>query len=205
MMKVLFGGSFDPIHLGHIYLIRKVIEKYKPEKFIIVPAYQSIGKRPHTFDCEFRLKLILKALSNLPEEIRKYIEVSDYELKQKRPVFTYETILNLKPNTLLVGADLNYTEWKFFYEVIDNYIDQIIVFPRNNYLISPRYRKEIIIDTQLLNFSSSVVREKLYFNESIKNLVSSSIRFDIEKKYLEQRYSINNDKLNYYHGCRYVF
>lgn len=195
-MKILFGGSFDPIHIGHINLICKVIEKYKPKKFIIVPAYQSIGKRTHAFDCEFRLKLILKALSHLPVEIKKYIEISDYELKQRRPVFTYETVLHLKPNVLLVGADINYTRWKFFYEIIDNYINQIIVFPRYSNFISPRQRKEIIVDNQLLNFSSSEIRNKLYLKESIESLVPTAIRYDIENYFLAMEFS-KNTQLNY--------
>ncbi|MEM3373456.1 MAG: nicotinate-nicotinamide nucleotide adenylyltransferase [Candidatus Anstonellales archaeon] len=204
MMKILFGGSFDPIHLGHIYIIRKVIELYKPEKFIIVPAYQSVGKKSYLFDCEFRLKLILKALSELPVEIKKCIEISDYELKQRKPVYTYETILNIKPNTLLVGADVKYTQWKFFNEIIDNYIDMFIVFPRYKQINNPRYNKEIIFDSRLIDNSSTEIKKKLYLHERINNYVPHLITTDIER-YFHEYYFIKRTQSDYCKDYNFIY
>lgn len=183
-MVILFGGSFDPVHSGHLLLIQKVIEKFKPDKFIVVPAYNGMCKQKCTFTGEFRLKLITKALSVLPKIISENIEISDYEIKQNRPVYTYETIEKLKPDALLVGGDLDYKKWKNFDEVIDVYTKKILVYPRNTSVQRIRSDKEIILDMPLSDISSSEIVNRLSQGKSIINYVPHSILKYIKEEYL---------------------
>lgn len=184
-MVILFGGSFDPIHNGHVLLIQNVIEKFSPQRFIVVPAYHGMCKNRCNFSREFRFNSVQKALSELPDSILKNIEISDFELKQNRPVFTYETIEELKPDTLLIGSDLDYTKWKNFKNVIDAYIKQILIYPRNTFSPHPHSKKEIILNMPLLDVSSSEIISQLSRGESIKGFVPDSVLNYIEQEYLQ--------------------
>jgi nicotinate-nucleotide adenylyltransferase len=196
-MKILFGGSFDPIHIGHLTLIKEVIKKYSPDSFVIVPAYQSIRKPNHIFDAEFRRKLINKAIMDLPKSIMTCIEISDFEILQKRAVYTYETIEALKPDTMLIGGDLNYTKWKYFNEVIDKSIHHVLIFPRNNVPVNSYSSKDIILDLPESKVSSSEIIKRLLLRKSITGLVPDSILENIEQKYFENSFDPIGEKIQY--------
>ena len=196
-MKILFGGSFDPIHIGHITLIQEVIKKYSPDKFVIVPAYQSIRKPNHIFDADFRCKLINKVIMDLPKSIMTCIEISDFEILQKRAVYTYETIEALKPDTMLIGGDLNYTKWKYFNEVIDKSIHQVLIFPRNNVPVNSYSSKDIILDLPESKVSSSEIIKRLLLHKSITGLVPNSISENIEQKYFENSFDPIEEEIQY--------
>lgn len=186
-MKILFGGSFDPFHLGHLAVVKRVIEKFSPEKFIIVPANMSMSKISYIFPPEFRLMIIKKSLSDLPPAISGCIEISEFELQQERQVYTYETIAELKPDTLLIGGDHDYTKWKKYSEVIEPCIKQFLIYPRNNNPKYPRSEKEIILDLPGYNISSMEVIEKIYSNQKFNHLVHPSVVKDLELYSMEGR------------------
>ena len=196
-MKILFGGSFDPIHTGHLTLIQEVIKKCNPDNFVIVPAYQSIRKPNHIFDANFRCKLIDKAIMDLPKSIITCIEISDFEIMQKRAVYTYETIEALKPDTMLIGGDLNYTKWKYFNEVIDKSIHHVLIFPRNNVPVNSYSSKDIILDLPESKISSSEIIKRLLLRKSITGLVPHSILENIEQKYFENSFDPIEEEIQY--------
>jgi nicotinate-nucleotide adenylyltransferase len=195
-MKILFGGSFDPFHLGHLSIIKGVIEKYNPGKFFIVPANQSMSKIKYVFPPGLRLKMIEKSLSDLPNEMRNCIEISDFELIQDKPVYTYETVAALKPDTLLIGGDHNYAKWKNFSEIIEPSVKQFLIYPRNNNPKSPRSVKEIILDLPEFQISSMEVIEKLYSSQRLNQLVHHSIVKELEQYRLENELPDRIEKKN---------
>lgn len=180
-MRILFGGSFDPFHLGHLSIIKGVIEKFNPYKFILVPANASMSKIKYIFPPELRLDFIIKSMSDLPTDIKSCIEISDYELRQGKPVYTFETITELQPDTLLVGGDHDYTKWKSYIEIIEPAIKQFLIYPRNNNPENPRSVKEVILDLPPFRISSMEIIEKMYKGESINGLVHHSIIGEIEQ------------------------
>jgi nicotinate-nucleotide adenylyltransferase len=86
-----FGGTFDPIHFGHINLALQIKEKKALDEVIFCPAFVS----PHKLDTppfvskEKRLKMLTLALKELP-----FFSISDFELKQEKPSFTVDTVVN---------------------------------------------------------------------------------------------------------------
>jgi len=195
-MKILFGGSFDPFHLGHLAIIKGVIEKFSPEKFIIVPSNASMSKIKYTFPPDIRLKFIISSLSGLPPEISNSIEISEYELRQERPVYSYETIGELKPDALLLGGDHDYTKWKNYTEVIEPCIKLFLVYPRDGNPKNSRNKKEIILDLPGHSISSMEIIERLYANEKIDQMVHHSIANELEQFKLEGKLLCRTEKKN---------
>jgi len=104
----LFGGTFDPIHLGHTTVAVDAVEHVGAEKIVFVPAKRSPlkGFLPRAND-NHRLKMISLAIAG-----EKNIQVSDYELKRPAPSYTLATIRKFQADYgdetsiyWLIGAD----------------------------------------------------------------------------------------------------
>ena len=103
----IFGGSFDPIHHGHVILARAAREKLGLDRIVFIPAHQS----PHKTEgkpasAEDRLAMIQLATAG-----EDGFEVADLELHRPPPSYTVDTLRELQtshPNdefVLLIGAD----------------------------------------------------------------------------------------------------
>ncbi|MCK5111493.1 MAG: nicotinate (nicotinamide) nucleotide adenylyltransferase [Arcobacteraceae bacterium] len=107
MNIAIFGGSFDPPHLGHQAIIKEVLKSLKIDKLIIVPAFLNPFKYHSSFDPKVRYELIKELCQDLEQ-----VEVSDYEIKQNKATPTIQTIKyiknkykNCKNIYLIIGAD----------------------------------------------------------------------------------------------------
>jgi nicotinate-nucleotide adenylyltransferase len=120
----LFGGTFDPIHLGHTTVAAYASEHIGADKIIFVPAKRSPlkGFLPIASD-NHRLKMIRLAIAS-----EKNFQVSDYELKRPAPSYTLETIRKFQADYgsdasihWLIGADgvEDLTYWYKVTELID--------------------------------------------------------------------------------------
>jgi nicotinate-nucleotide adenylyltransferase len=107
MNLAIFGGSFDPPHLGHEQIIKKALETLDIEKLLVVPTFLNPFKKDFFLTPQKRLKLI----NILCKDLKK-VEVCDYEIRQNKAVQTIETIKyikskfkNYKTIYLIIGAD----------------------------------------------------------------------------------------------------
>ena len=104
---ILFGGSFDPIHNGHLAVAQHALRALNGRQLIFVPAGQSPHKiHPHTAGAH-RLAMIQCAIESLDQAV-----VSDCELSRPGPSYTFDTIRFFKEQTQdsaelywLIGAD----------------------------------------------------------------------------------------------------
>ena len=93
-MKIaLFGGSFNPPHLGHIEAARSVVSCLRPDRLLIMPTYVSPHKvmAEGTPSPEVRMELCRLAFSAIPEA-----EISDLEMCREGKSYTADTLLQLK-------------------------------------------------------------------------------------------------------------
>jgi len=108
MMKILvFGGSFDPVHKGHIAVLKKALQVVKPDVAHVVPAYHSPFKDKSPTPFKLRMQMAKAAFSPLGSNI----VFDDYELKCGGKTYSYqlvEYLLKRYKNAeiyLLVGTD----------------------------------------------------------------------------------------------------
>jgi nicotinate-nucleotide adenylyltransferase len=103
-----FGGTFDPIHEGHLEVAQKAVDDLKLDQLIFIPCRRSPHKneQPGASDQD-RLKMLQLATSKLAWAV-----VDDYELKKPPPSYTWETVEYFKARFdfparlfLLIGSD----------------------------------------------------------------------------------------------------
>ena len=103
----IFGGSFDPFHKGHLALLESVQRRFKFEKILIIPTYESPHKTPSLFTNQQRVEIIRRAIDGNVSLVVDETEVSTEELS-----YTYQTMLKLhnkhngKKFFLIIGEDV---------------------------------------------------------------------------------------------------
>ncbi len=124
MTKIgIFGGSFNPVHMGHVQSIVDVANKCELEKVIVVPAYQNPLKSPIDGpNPEQRLEMLNIAF----DEYSDLVSISDIELQRKGKSYTVDTIAEFakdyKPEQLhlILGIDSfnQFDQWKDFEKIL---------------------------------------------------------------------------------------
>lgn len=116
-MKILiFGGSFDPVHKGHVAMLKKALLTVKPDMTHIVPAYHSPFKQKSPTPFKLRMQMAKAAFGALSPKI----VFDDYELKRGGKTYSYQLVQYLQKRYpqaeiyLLVGTDClnDLHEWK---------------------------------------------------------------------------------------------
>ncbi|RXK13416.1 nicotinate (nicotinamide) nucleotide adenylyltransferase [Halarcobacter mediterraneus] len=134
MQIAIFGGSFDPPHIGHQTIVKKAIKKLDIDLLIIVPAFLNPLKVKSFLNAKSRFNLLKKLFSN-----KENIKVSKYEIKQNRPVYSIETIKYIKKKYnpskiyLIIGADnyKNFHLWDSYKEIKE--LVTLVVVTREGY------------------------------------------------------------------------
>jgi len=152
----IFGGSFDPPHIGHLEIIKKALNSLPIEKLYVVPAFISPFKEGHFAPADLRLRWLKRITA-----FDKRVEVSDIEIKKKRRSYSIDTVNHFASlyDTIffIIGADNLKTlhKWHKFDE-LDKKVKWVVA-TRNGIEIPDRYIK-LEIDKHV---SSSDLREEL--------------------------------------------
>lgn len=127
MAKIgIFGGSFNPIHKGHLHLVECMKNELSLDKVILMPA----GVAPHKSCDEYVSSEDRFNMCVLATDDMDYIEVSDYEINKSGKSYTVHTIEHLRsiyPEDelyLLVGSDmlLTFDEWYNYEKILNNVV-----------------------------------------------------------------------------------
>jgi len=174
-----FGGSFNPIHTGHIALARQLREAAGlDEVWLMVSPQNPLKEQAGLLADSLRLQMARQALVDEP-----FIEVSDYEFHLPRPSYTWNTLQALKADypdrefVLMIGGD-NWERFHHWYradDIIRNY--QIIVYPRRDSDIDtdslpPNVK---VVEAELLDISSTDIRRRVRQGKTIAGMVPDSI------------------------------
>jgi nicotinate-nucleotide adenylyltransferase len=189
----VLGGTFDPIHMGHLVLAEQVREKFQLERVIFIPS----ASPPHKTEEKLSLSGDRFEMTKLALEGNPYFFVSDIELKREGLSYTVETLRELKrlykdsEIYFLTGSDVlnEITTWKDPEEIYK--LVKIVIgirpgfdeFDPENYFA----KKSIIIDITGMDISSTQIREKVRRSESIKYLVPSKVEEYIKKRNLYKK------------------
>lgn len=168
----VFGGSFNPVHNGHISLAREVIERGLADKILFVLSpLNPLKEHPETLVADRHRLAMLK----LAIEGSDHIEVSDIELSMPKPSYTINTLERLTEIysdariRLLIGADnwLIFDKWKDHEKIKRLYAP--IIYPRNGYDCPEA------LDLGLYDVSSTQVREIIRNGGNAGNLLPGKV------------------------------
>ena len=119
----IFGGTFDPIHRGHLITVSEVALRANLDKVLLVPAARPPHRGSPGASAEHRLNMAVLAIADQPG-----FEVDDRELKRDVPSYTYDTVQSLKHDNpdnclyLIVGLDafLGIESWHRWQELLQS-------------------------------------------------------------------------------------
>ncbi|KPL04047.1 MAG: hypothetical protein AMJ73_04740 [candidate division Zixibacteria bacterium SM1_73] len=186
----VLGGTFDPIHMGHLVLAEQAREQFQLEQIIFIPS----ASPPHKTEQELSLAIHRFEMTKLALEGNRYFSVSDIELKRKGLSYTIETLRELKglykdsEIYFLTGSDVleEITTWKDPEEIYK--LARIVIAVRPGFdKFDPENhfaKKSVIVRITGVDISSTQIREKVRNGESIKYLVPSKVEEYIKKKNL---------------------
>jgi nicotinate-nucleotide adenylyltransferase len=160
----IFGGSFDPFHIGHEKIITKVLKELPISKLFIVPTFLNPFKNKSYINANIRLELIKDLYKNDDN-----IQIIDYETRSNHKVTTDKTInylkqkYNLKRIYLIIGADnLKDIHLWYNFKKFKEYVT-FVVISRDNIPLDNIYIKPIYIELDE-NISSTILRDNMDIN-----------------------------------------
>ena len=193
MRIAIYGGSFNPMHIGHEKIVDYVLNNLNMDKIIIIPVGIPSHRENNLEQSDTRLKICKEIFKG-----NKKIEVSDIEIKSEGKSYTYDTLLKLidlygENNEFfeIIGEDSlkNLKTWKNYEKLLK--ICKFIVFRRKddeNIQIDEEFlnnKNIIILENEYYNISSTEIRNMVKNNEDISNFVNKKVKKLIEKEYLD--------------------
>jgi len=191
----IYGGTFDPLHKGHLSLARSAVDEMKLDKLIFLPAYIQPFKKDYKYTKgEHRVKMIELAIS----EYEKF-QVSDYEIRKKDISYSYDTLSELRNmvdgKIYFVMGDDSFVQLENWYkgkELLENYsfivgsrpgIPSDITEEYTN-IYREKYSTEIyLINNKLVDISATELRKALKTGKDVdKFLVNPVTEYINENK-----------------------
>lgn len=183
----IFGGSFNPIHNGHIALAQSVVNQgLANEVWLLVSPQNPLKEQRDLLDEQQRLNLARKAL-----EGETHLKVSDFEFTLPRPSYTWSTLQALSQTypsyefLLLVGADnwKVFDKWAHYEDILSRY--HLLIYPREGYDIdaSSLLANVNLIEAPLFPISSTDIRQMVREGKDIKKYIPIIIEKDIKDLY----------------------
>ena len=183
-MKIgILGGTFNPVHIGHLILAEEVREKLKLDKIIFIPT----ALPPHKDNLNIASATDRLEMLKLATKSNKFFAVSDIEIKRQGRSYTIDTLRELKAKYphdelyFIIGSDLlkYLNEWKDLSEIIR--MVNFVVATRPGYPLDqiPHYIQTLAI--RAVDVSGFEVRTCIQENKSFGYLVPDRV-FDYIKK-----------------------
>ncbi|HZK00661.1 MAG TPA: nicotinate-nucleotide adenylyltransferase [Tissierellaceae bacterium] len=197
-MKIgIMGGTFNPIHHGHLILSEYIRIHVNLDKIIFIPTGNPPHKdRQNILDGGIRLEMVRLAIKNNP-----YFTATDIEVKRPEISYTIDTIIHLKEIYrdcdlyMIIGSDtlLSLYTWKDISYILGQV--KFIVADRLGLhdddvekeikRLNNKYSSNIIsVDSPVIDISSTLIRQRLKANLSVKYLLPEAVEeYIIENKY----------------------
>ena len=200
-MKIgVFGGTFNPIHNGHIRLAELYHKELGLDKIIVIPTnippHKSAENVVSSVD---RLNMLNLAFEQYP-----FVEISDIELNMSGKSYTVNTISALKeiyPNDdlyLIVGGDmfLCFESWREYKKILSmctlcsapREVGEYKALKEYQNKLDPELNCTVILNTEALVLSSSEIREKLNSDTDLDNFLPKKVL-----EYINQKGLYKND------------
>lgn len=182
----IFGGTFNPIHIGHLYIAQMAVEKCQLDQVVFVPAARNpLKSTKGLVSSKDRLKMTRLAIGKNP-----YFDVSDFEVRRGGKSFAIDTIRHFKEKYendklyFVIGGDTLETlsTWKDI-EEINKLVTFVVLHRPGSELKKTPYRTKLI-PLPGLNISSTYLRRKVRVGGTVSYLLPGPVRKYIKDKNL---------------------
>ena len=196
----IYGGSFAPVHLGHLKTATSIKNELDIERLFLLPCYEPVHKPSLNYSSEQRLEMLSLAIKDYPE-----LEIDTKEILREGSSFMIDTLMELvqefKKNTicLIIGMDsfVNFKTWKRWNEFAN--LVHIVVLPRSgvqpeeksldtfklaknkDHLKSEQNGLLYFSNSEVIDISSTDIRGKIANNQDLDNLIPSPVLNFLQK------------------------
>lgn len=181
-----YGGSFDPVHRGHLTIAEKLVELFNLDEFVFVPAFHA----PHKLDKKVSSAFHRYAMLALATNENEQIKISTIELDAPERPFTIETQTKIKAEIgseaqifFVIGADswLEITTWREWEKVLTT--TNIIVVTRPDYELTFSHVTDDI-RSQIVDVRG---RRRFELEEKNRIYVTDAVNLDISASEIRQK------------------
>ena len=174
-----FGGTFNPIHMGHLAITQMAQERFKLDKVIFIPSHQPPHKNiapKELASAQDRYKMVKLAIAG-----NEHFEVSDVETKRDGKSYTVDTLRHFRkiypPKAkffFIIGGDSlgTLSQWKNIEEILQ--LATFIVVNRPGYS-DIKNIKHLTVTKPGIDISSSYLRQRINSGKSVRYLVPEAI------------------------------
>ena len=185
----LFGGSFNPIHNGHVRLAKALLQEAGlDEVWFMVSPQNPFKQNQQLLDDNKRFRLVQIALKDEP-----HLKACNFEFNLPKPSYTWNTLQALQEAypedqfTILIGGDnwAAFDKWYRYEDILQRY--PIVVYPREGSEVTgfefqvPNIK---IVKTPLINISSTQIRQRIQAGKSVRGLVPTGVAMVLEQEHL---------------------
>ena len=184
----LFGGSFNPIHCGHIALARHLLQAAGLDEvwFVVSPMNPFKTQATDLLADDLRLHMVRMALADQPQ-----MQACDVEFHLPRPSYMWNTLQHLVRQypdsrfTLLIGADnwLSFQRWAHWQEIMVHHA--IVVYPREGCPVSQHSLPTgvTLVPAPLFPVSSTMIRQRVAAGLPVTGMVPPAIESAVLRYY----------------------
>lgn len=182
----LFGGTFDPVHIGHLIVAEWVQDALDLQTVYFIPNFiHPFARKRNISPAEIRLHMLKMAI----EPFKKF-EISDFEIQKSSVSYAIETIEHFKtlfPNHQLfyfIGADNlpEFHKWHRYRDILEQ--ARLVVYDRKEGYFPDNLPKEkfVFLQTPLIEISSTLIRERIRQGKATRSLLPYGVLEYIQEK-----------------------
>lgn len=183
----ILGGTFDPVHMGHLHMAEAVYERMQLEQIMFIPAYVA----PHKVGLDFAPAEERFRMTQLAVEPYSQFVVSDIELRRSGVSYTIDTVRELskiyadRELYFIIGADsvVQLHTWNNIYDLLE--LATFVAAGRPGYegvmeqvvatLGAEAAKRIVLLDTPEYDISSTDIRTRIRSGQSLAGLVPSDV------------------------------
>jgi len=177
----LFGGAFDPPHLGHLQVITDLLlNKIADQVWLVPTGVHDFQKMMHSADD--RLEMLELLISQLPINLQKQTRIESCELERPGISHTIDTLEYLSAKypqhtfSFVIGSDNldKFHLWHGYQRILEKY--KVFVYPRANFPMKPFYQGMIaLLNVKPIVVSSTEIKKRLKEELSVTDYLPNSI------------------------------
>lgn len=194
MKMAIYPGTFNPIHIAHLIIAETVRNQLRLDKILFITANIPPHRRENILPAHHRHAMVSLACEENP-----YLEASSIEIDRQKTSYTIETVNQVRSLyklesriPFIIGSDafINLEKWKYPQQLADN-VTFLVISRHPNFNLEKETAKLKLnnIEAQLikcpfLGVSSTLIRDTISKDQSVKYLVLESVREYIAKNEL---------------------